>query len=997
MSTTLEVLNAALAGRYVVEREIGAGGMAVVYRAVDEKHHRPVAFKVLRPELAATIGKGRFLREIDVAARLQHPMIVPVYDSGEAGGLLYYVMPFVEGTSLRQRLAGGRPLSPDETVRIVRDVASALEYAHLHGVIHRDIKPENILLTAGRAVVTDFGIARALRAAGGADSTPAGGTALTGVGLAIGTPAYMSPEQALGGDDVDARSDIYALACVVFEMLSGQQPFTGPTMQVVMTQSVAGPRPRLHRVRPDLPPGIDRVLLRALSVDAADRPDSAVAFADQLERAVLSIPSPVPSPPAVPDDVVAAARAAIAPKRRAWLAAGVAGLVVVGSGAALWWRTHAAAQTVAPGAQTIAVMPFQIALPGMEVMREGMVDLLSRNLNDLGGIRTIDPPMIIARSQRQRGEDVPDLASATELARDLGAGSVLTGSIVSAGGSVRLSAALHGVDGQALANAQVNGPADSVLALVDSLTLKLLRNVWLSKEPLPSVRVSAITTGSLSALREYLRGEQFYRRSQWDSADVAYGRAIEADSTFALAVFRRTLARGWTGASYGSPEMRQHAAVVAQFSGKLSSRERALFNGYRLFDEGKAEAIDSARVYTQQYPQDTDGWYLLGEAQYHTRHINALDPTALRAPFDRVLELDSTLAPAAIHPVEIAMQTRDSTGFNRYVRLLRGAGADVQAAPLPGLAPALWGRATELQADSALYRSFAVNNGYGSLLAGILRLPGLSTDQVIRRMANVERMVRPEDDRKLRWNLAMERALLLSTTGRLDASGRVADSIMVFEPMLGARLALYPRVLGLAGAGPHDRAARGIIEKSHAPIALHMLINEALGQRDLPRARMLLDQALQSDSVRASDEWRALFTASRGWMLVLQGDSTTGLRLIDGGVRAAGGPMAKATAPVRYFAALIMTLRPDTRAEGIRRLRYGFDGDPEYLPLTYEALGRALEAEGDRPAAAEAYGQFVRLWSGADESLQPRVRQVKRVLADLMGEPRPAGMAEPSS
>ena len=235
MDDPLSRLSAALADRYTIEGRAGQGGMATVYRATDLKHHRLVAIKVLRAELAATVGSDRFLREIELSAQLQHPHIVPVYDSGNADGVLYYVMPFVEGESLRDRLNRDQKLSFEEAVRLTGEVASALAYAHGHGIVHRDIKPENIMLSGGHAVVADFGIARALSAA-------AEGQNLTGLGIAIGTPAYMSPEQATASG-VDGRSDQYSLPCVFYEMVTGVAPFRGAAVQAVITQSLTGPRP----------------------------------------------------------------------------------------------------------------------------------------------------------------------------------------------------------------------------------------------------------------------------------------------------------------------------------------------------------------------------------------------------------------------------------------------------------------------------------------------------------------------------------------------------------------------------------------------------------------------------------------------------------------------------------------------------------------------------------------------------------------------------------
>jgi serine/threonine-protein kinase len=271
MSAIIAQLSAALSDRYRIERALGAGGMATVYLAEDLKHQRKVAVKVLRPELSAAIGHERFLREISTTANLRHPHILPLYDSGEAGGHVFYVMPFVEGESLRDRLDREKQLPLDDALQIAREVADALSYAHSRGVIHRDIKPENILLESGHAVVADFGIARAIDAAGGEQ--------LTETGLAIGTPTYMSPEQAAGDRDLDGRSDLYALGCVLYEMLAGQPPFTGPTVESVVWQHVMVDAPSVTNLRPAVPPQIAGALQRALAKVPADRFNPVAQFA----------------------------------------------------------------------------------------------------------------------------------------------------------------------------------------------------------------------------------------------------------------------------------------------------------------------------------------------------------------------------------------------------------------------------------------------------------------------------------------------------------------------------------------------------------------------------------------------------------------------------------------------------------------------------------------------------------------------------------------------
>ena len=260
---------AALADRYRVERALGAGGMADVFLAWDVRHDRHVALKVLRTEIAAPHGRERFLREIRLAARLAHPHILPLYDSGEADGILYFVMPVMEGQSLRSHLAEHGPLPFDMAARVAREVADALDYAHRHDVVHRDIKPDNILLHEGHAVVADFGIGKAMAAASG----PTPGLELTHAGMIVGTPAYMSPEQAIG-DVVDGRSDFFSLGCVLFEMLTGQLPFTGPTLQALIVSRIVHAPPDLAALRPGVPPALVRTVARLLAKEPEDRPQT---------------------------------------------------------------------------------------------------------------------------------------------------------------------------------------------------------------------------------------------------------------------------------------------------------------------------------------------------------------------------------------------------------------------------------------------------------------------------------------------------------------------------------------------------------------------------------------------------------------------------------------------------------------------------------------------------------------------------------------------------
>jgi pimeloyl-ACP methyl ester carboxylesterase len=286
----LDALKEALRTRYHLDRELGRGGMATVYRATDLKHGRPVAIKVLDPQVSAVIGADRFLREIRLTARLDHPHILSLLDSGQAAGAFYYVMPLVDGESLRDRLARERQLQIDEAVRIAREVADALDYAHRAGIVHRDIKPANILLSDGHARVADFGIARAM--------TAVASDTLTQTGMAVGTPAYMSPEQGAGERELDGRTDIYALGCVVYEMLAGQAPFTGSTPRQLVARHALDPLPPLRTVRESVPAALEAAIARALEKTPADRYRAAGDFGAALAGADRRV-DPTATPPQV--------------------------------------------------------------------------------------------------------------------------------------------------------------------------------------------------------------------------------------------------------------------------------------------------------------------------------------------------------------------------------------------------------------------------------------------------------------------------------------------------------------------------------------------------------------------------------------------------------------------------------------------------------------------------------------------------------------------------
>ncbi len=405
MATSFERFRSAVSERYDLDRELGAGGMATVYLATDRKHHRRVALKVLRPEVAESIGMARFLREIEIAARLAHPNILSLHDSGDADGLLFYVMPYVDGRSLRDRLRTDGPLPLLEAVRVVGEIADAPQYAHANGVLHRDIKPENILLESNHAVVTDFGIARAI-AVSGDDS-------ITTTGLGIGTTAYMSPEQVVGERNIDARCDVYGLGCVAFEMLTNRRAFDAPTSQGVIAAKLVGPSPRMCVINPRIPAAVDRVVQKAIAPSPDDRYSSAEQFASALRQAVAG---------------AAPARNPVS-KRLAPIA--TLGVVVALVAAEVVWRSARAM----PPVRALAVLPFTGAPASLPVeIVDGLHDEIIGELGRLPSLRVISRTSVMRF--RDRTITIPTIA------RELGVDAVVEGALYATADSIRIQVRL---------------------------------------------------------------------------------------------------------------------------------------------------------------------------------------------------------------------------------------------------------------------------------------------------------------------------------------------------------------------------------------------------------------------------------------------------------------------------------------------------------------------------------------------------------------------------
>ena len=615
----LEQLRSSLAGHYEVEREIGSGGMARIFLARDLKHRRPVAIKVLRPELAGAVAGDRFLREIEIAANLSHPHIIPLHDSGTTDGLTYYVMPYVEGESLRARLTRESQLPVADALRIGFEVADALAYAHGRGALHRDIKPENILLSAGHALVADFGIARAL--------FEAGGDTLTATGMVLGTPDYMSPEQAFGREALDGRSDIYSLGTVIFEMLAGRRPFIGTTPQAVLAQIVTEPVPSVRSIRAEIPAHIDEIVQRSL----AKEPEKRFGSAAEMAAALSAITSGVTAAPA------GVTTASWPPSRMVSLAAAAAILVIVGGGA--WMLSHKGSRALT-AANRIAVLPFAVhGGPQLAYLGDGIVDLLSRNLEGANDVRTVDPGTVITAVRKaSAAPSVVDAAAGHALARVVSAGEFVLGSVDGSSSQMRIQASLYeGEEAEPSAHASVEGDTTQLLELVDRLAGELLVKRKAGAE-YRLTQTALLTTRSLPALKEFLNAEQNLRRRQLDTAIAGYQRAVAADSTFALAYYRLAVAAGWTDRHALSSE----AVTRAQsLSNRLSDRDRRLVSAYAAYRRGDPDAAEREyRAVLDNFPDDLEAEFQLGDVLYQYNPLRGRPRLEARPMLDRVLAHD---------------------------------------------------------------------------------------------------------------------------------------------------------------------------------------------------------------------------------------------------------------------------------------------------------------------------------------------------------------------
>jgi eukaryotic-like serine/threonine-protein kinase len=971
-------LQAAIAPALIIERELGGGGMSRVFLAREAALDRRVVVKVLAPHLAAGLSAERFRREIQVAARLQHPHIVPLLTAGQAGDVLFYTMPFVEGESLRARLGREGELPVALAGRLLQEVARALAYAHRQGIVHRDIKPANILLAEDEAQVADFGIAKALASSASASEDDG----LTSVGLALGTPAYMAPEQA-GGDAVDHRADLYALGCVGYEMLTGQPPFERRTPHAMMAaHATEAPVPVATR-RPAVPSSLAALVMRLMEKRPADRPQDA----DEVVRALNAVTHPEQVAAEPRTRVVATPSAAPAHRGR-WLVAGSAGAVVLAVVAAAVLKRHP--PPIGVDGRLVAVAPFRVtgADSGVSYLREGMVDLLSATMSGTSDFRTADPRAIVnawRRAEKSRA-DLSESEAIMEAAR-IGAGRLVLGEAVGTRDQLTLNAVLLDVPGgKTRVRASVEGSLDSLPRLVDRLAAELLA-LGAGED---QQRLAGLISTSLPALRAYLDGQTLLRRGQFTPARERFEQALRLDSTFALAGLAYAAANEWLGGRGVNPgsrvawRERQHLPSVERLRLETHIGPR-----YPLFSTQR-DFIGAAERFAAAAPDRPEAWYKLGDLLYHFGSLVGIadaHPRARRA-FARALAIDPSFAPALEHAPQLAVELGDTAGVKKALRdFLRVDSTSPMAsyhrwyvAAVVGDSPAA--RAA-LERDPRPRASWisgtAISQGIGAREAGELarRAMGEAVTAEERAeaagvlWANLLAVGRPREAQASLENQPAPRRTWLSLVGGIFADGDSTATEAAYRSLrreVGAPVADLPD--GLWG-----RYAVG---------------QYAVNRGDLVTARRAVTD-LNAARAPGGSAW--LVGLAPQLALVLQAQVAAREQSAD------AGPLldkldsmlvegSLASVPGNLVAARLHEQRGDLAAAlaALRRREFDLDDFPPYVTYLREE-GRLAALTRDRAGAIKAYRRYLALRINPEPSLRPQVAQVRADLEALEREP----------
>jgi len=926
MDEELRRLQAALAERYRFRQEIGAGGMARVYLADDLKLKRPVAIKVLRPEVAA-LASDRFLREIELAANLHHPHILPLFDSGEADGRPFYVMPYIEGPTVRGLLHREKQLPVDLAVRLAVAVAHGLGHAHRQGIVHRDIKPENILLDGDRPLIADFGIARAL--------SEVRTDRLTELGVVPGTPDYMSPEQA-EGRDADGRADIYALACVLYEMLAGRPPFQGGTVQATLALHALQDPPSLEVVRPTVPSPVLAAIRKGLAKVPADRFQTADEFA-----AALTSPTPV----AVP---------AVRTARRRWLPLVVAGLVIVAAAVALRWRGGA------PPLDAHRVVVFPLAAPdtGAAVAAAGwnVALTLGAALEHTEPLRWIDGWTYLSDSLRAAPRRLTG-TRAREVTVDRRARYYIEGVLQRGPSDAAVVLRLHDAAGDSLvAQETERGAADA-----DYTTLALRsvgRLLPAILEPGRDVDLAPLADRAPAAIALSIQGDREYRRSRFGPALEFYRRAVEADSLLSFAAVKGAQAATWVN----------RAGEGAGLLGRALRHEALLPLKYRQFARGldaywAGRADEALSRYGAALAADSgwaEAWMALGDVFHHLLpEQQPADSLAFDA-FTRAFAADSTFTPPLVHLTEIALRRGDVERAARWARRIQREESDTTVVRQLSLMVEC------VQSPDAADWAAAVATHPAAVMLAAKTLAGAAAQVTCAQKAFRAVLDRPELAAGYKWAALLGLQGLLLAQGRHDevralldsavAGGlRAGYSLYVFDALAGAPFdegAAEAERLARAGAGEYYERAD---PENRWLLGVWQARRGALGRADT------IARGLRADAERSGDRAVRLLADALDAHLTLARHDTGGaisrferLRPVAPGSGLSWGEAAPLPIERMTLARLLLARG---RPEAALREAAAFDhaGPIMFLPFLRESLDlrvRAAAQLGRRPQLA---------------------------------------------
>jgi eukaryotic-like serine/threonine-protein kinase len=976
-----EQLQDALGTAYTLERELRGGGMSQLFLATERALKRPVVIKLLPREQTSELSAARFQREMELAAQLQHPHILPIYGAGARHGMLYYIMPYVPGESLRQRLDSERQLPVADALRVLREVADALAYAHHSGVIHRDIKPENILLEQGHAVLADFGIARAL-------DEPSSGDRLTRPGMSVGTPGYMAPEQAAGEPSVDGRADVYALAVVGYEMLAGRPPFIGPTAQAILAAHLTTTPTPLADLRADTPAQVCAAIHKALAKSPMQRFRTAAEFRDALDVSLT---------PAVATPTLTSRAFASAASLRGLLAGAK---TVLGR-----LRPHATAP-VSP--TTIAVLPFSVrGSERLSYLGDGMVDLLSTKLDGAGELCSVDPHAVLGVIA-QEDQHTYDPARGRSIAARLGAGLYVLGSIVEIGGRLQLTASLYDAQGEPRSTAHATASDEAQLfELIDELAIQLLAG-QVSGPSAGSSALAATTTHCLPALKAYLEGEKLFRGGQFTLAKEAFQRAVDADPLFALAWYRLSAAAEWIT----DRELQDYAAEQAlKHSSRLPAHDRALLEAFVAWRRGSRTAEGLYRNIVGSYPNDVEAWSTLGEVLFHYGPLCGRSVSESREAWERVLDFDPSHLGALYHLAAVAAAERRLAELDelteRVVTLSPQSERTLEALALRAFA--LGDTAEERRVVAELRRAT------DAILISIVRNVALFADNLDGALSLARLVAAPSRAPEVRALGHVQVAYLEAARGRyaaaraelaeaaaldealaLPARGLLATLpfLQVPRPELDATLTALTR--WDAGAVPPS-ASRSLFVRVHNGVhptiradllgLLHARAGDyAAAHRYAAELRGLGDTPVEKRLSRALSEDVHAEIASR------RGEMVTALQTLEKTTLEVGYELPLASpfysrSHARFHCAGL--LGAQGREEEAIRLYSSFEEnsvyDLIYVAASHMRRGELYEKRGDRGKAVSHYRRLVVLWSQCDPDLRPMRDEAQRRFTQLGG------------